>query len=209
VVVAGGEIKMSSALLQPSQCPAYILAGGHSTRFGSDKARVTIAGQPLLIHLHTLLQQSGHEVLVVADRTDRFADLGVECIADVEPECGPLAGLVAALGDRRARSGAGWILLMNCDQVHWDAKWFGRLAGSAREGSVAVAYRESDLQPIPALYHTGIQERAAASLSSRELSLKRLLMQLADRTVTVETDANPRDWSFNDPDQLAQLLAKR
>ncbi len=52
-------------------CHAYLLAGGKSSRFGSNKALVTIDGQPLLLGLIASLKNTEHQVHVVADRVDR------------------------------------------------------------------------------------------------------------------------------------------
>jgi molybdopterin-guanine dinucleotide biosynthesis protein A len=113
--------------------PAYILCGGRSRRFGSDKARTSNAGQPQLLQLRDQLVKAGHEVHFVADRADRFNDLGVSCLVDPQADSGPLAGLSCALthharsvamDDRALDRTAGWLLLVSCDQAHWDPTWY-------------------------------------------------------------------------------------
>ena len=118
--------------------PAYILCGGRSQRFGADKARVLIEGVPQLLRLSGALQRAGHEVRYVADRADRYRDLGVECLVDSRPDCGPMAGLECALQHRTAEiasyasltrageSDAIWaarLLVVSCDQAIWESSW--------------------------------------------------------------------------------------
>src|SRR5688572_23594584 len=70
------------AMASPANIPAYILCGGRSQRLGTDKARSVIDGQPQLVKLGTALSQAGHRVYYVADRADRFNDLGITCLVD-------------------------------------------------------------------------------------------------------------------------------
>ena len=50
-----------------NRVPAYILAGGKSSRLGSDKARVEIHGEPLLAHVARSLETVAAELVVIAD----------------------------------------------------------------------------------------------------------------------------------------------
>jgi len=128
---------MNTEPLGAAQCPAYILAGGQSARFGSDKALVTVEGKPLLLHLHLSLAALGHAVQVIADREDRYAALGLTCLLDAQPQSGPLAGLMTAVRHRRSLLGEGWLLLANCDQVEWFPEWL-TLLGSASTTSAST-----------------------------------------------------------------------
>lgn len=70
-----------------------ILAGGQSTRFGSDKALAMLDGRSLIDHVASSLAKQC-DALIVAGRTLE----GYDCIDDrPAPEMGPLAGLAGAL----------------------------------------------------------------------------------------------------------------
>ena len=51
--------------------PAYILSGGRSSRFGSDKARALAAGKPLILHAADTVAPVAASITVVADRPDK------------------------------------------------------------------------------------------------------------------------------------------
>ncbi len=138
---------LASRLLTPELCPAYILAGGQSTRFGSDKALVTTTAGPLLSYLHQTLAERGHAVYVVADRVDRYRQLGIECLVDQVASKGPLAGMATALQHRLDQE-TGWLLVLSCDQYFWNHAWFCCLADYVTEQVEAIAFRR-----IPRMRH--------------------------------------------------------
>jgi len=138
--------------------PSYILAGGRSSRFGSDKARALLDGEPLLCRVARSL--GDRPVTVVATSPGAYEDLGLRTIADPRPGLGPLGGLEAALRDR----GAGWILLAACDLLGLDPRWLADLE-RARGEAPAVAFRGGHWEPMPALYHTDLLEAVQARLA--------------------------------------------
>ena len=87
-----------------------VLAGGRSSRFGSDKAAALLDGRSLLDHVVERLRPFVGEV-VVCGRT--VPDL--RCLDD-RPAAGlgPLGGICAALADARVR-GYDAVLTMPCD----------------------------------------------------------------------------------------------
>ena len=87
-----------------------ILAGGRSTRFGSDKAAALLAGKPLLDHVAERLARQCDGVIVCGRNWP-----GLEAVADRPgPDLGPLGGLNAAL-HHAAEQGYDAVLSAGCD----------------------------------------------------------------------------------------------
>lgn len=132
--------------------PAYILAGGRSSRFGSDKARASLAGAPLILHQINALRKSARPTFAVARQPDQYADLGLTTIPDILPDQGPLGGLRTALTHRSR----GWIILASCDLIDLNPDWIDALtaARALHPNAPAIAFRDDRWQPFPGLYHT-------------------------------------------------------
>ena len=111
--------------------PVYIFAGGHSRRFGSDKARAEFAGVPQVVHLSRLAAQVASSVTVVASTEGVYQDLGLRTIADIQPRLGPIGGLLTAIDD----AGADWLLVMACDWVGLEADWLSNLIDKIPEAT--------------------------------------------------------------------------
>lgn len=83
-----------------------VLAGGASSRFGSDKAAALLDGRMLLDHARAALAGVVAEVVVVG-RPGGVADLP-------RPGLGPLGGIAGAL-DHAGRQGFASVLTIGCD----------------------------------------------------------------------------------------------
>ena len=75
----------------------FVLAGGRSSRMGSDKALLSYEGMDFVSRAVSTLQQLALPVRVVTDVPERFTHLSVPILVDRIPDGGPLAGLATAL----------------------------------------------------------------------------------------------------------------
>lgn len=184
---------------------AYILAGGKSSRFGADKARALIDGQPMILHLARLLETIATTVTVVADKADKYADLELTGIADLACGCGPMGGLEAALKHLNAERD--WLLLISCDLVIVKPAWIEALLEARRPSARAVSFRPDGWQPLLALYHRDLLPTVEAHLQSGELAMRALL----DSIDAVEAPL-PADWpqllQINTPSDYQRWLKR-
>jgi len=76
---------------------AFIIAGGKSRRFGSDKLMHNYLGKPLISHVADILTAIFKDVAIIADGGDRFSFLGLPWYPDIVTGAGPIAGILTAL----------------------------------------------------------------------------------------------------------------
>ncbi|WP_042349800.1 molybdenum cofactor guanylyltransferase [Bacillus massiliigorillae] len=79
------------------ECTAIILAGGKSSRMGTNKALLPIFDKTTIEHIVDCCKQVADEVIVVTNNHEQYAFLNVPLVADTYKESGPLAGLEAGL----------------------------------------------------------------------------------------------------------------
>ena len=97
-------------MLHPEDITGVVLAGGKSSRFGSNKALSLYGESSFLQHLIHKIQPYTKEV-VVAGFYPEYETLGVPVLKDVVSESGPLGGILTAL----TYSTTPWILVLTCD----------------------------------------------------------------------------------------------
>ena len=85
------------------RCSALILAGGKSRRMGRDKARLELAGRPLLARQIELARELRADKIFISGRAGAdYAAFGCEVLFDFYPEAGPLAGVERGLATATA-----------------------------------------------------------------------------------------------------------
>ncbi len=82
-----------------SRVAAFILAGGKSTRMGTDKAFVEYDGRILLERALSLARSVTPDVRIVGSQ-EKFAPFA-PVVEDIFRDCGPLGGIHSALRSSR------------------------------------------------------------------------------------------------------------
>ena len=159
-----------------------ILAGGKSSRFGSDKASALLAGRPMLDWVATALVPACSRVVVVRARGQQLppvqADITV--IDDFVAARGPLAGIVSGL---RAVSGE-FVFVTSCDAPLLQSGLVTVLASLADGFDVVCPEVEGHQQPLVSVYRVGACLPAfEAALARGEGSILRALTGLRVRDV--------------------------
>jgi molybdopterin-guanine dinucleotide biosynthesis protein A len=89
-----------------------ILAGGKSSRMGTDKSFVPLLGRPMIEHVLERVADLGQsETILIVNRPDDYAHLGPPMFSDVIPDKGSLGGIYSALHYSRSDSA----LVLACD----------------------------------------------------------------------------------------------
>lgn len=76
---------------------AVILAGGKSSRFGSDKAFIKINGMPLIERQVNALRNIFTKIIIVTNRPKKYGFKNIKIIQDIIKNRGPLGGIYSGL----------------------------------------------------------------------------------------------------------------
>lgn len=92
----------TSILSRPAhpETAGFVLAGGHSSRMGADKALELLAGQPLVVYALSILREAGLRTSIAGASSPLAAFAPV--VEDSQPGRGPLGGVCAALASTSA-----------------------------------------------------------------------------------------------------------
>lgn len=185
------------------RAPAYVLAGGRSVRFGSDKARVRLGDELLVERAAREVASVATVVTVVAREAGAYADVGLRTIADRRADAGPLAGIEAALLDANA-TGADWVLISSCDLIGLREEWLRDLFDARTAQAQAVAFRGDRWMPLPTLMRCEALGVVQTALDQNLFALWRVLETLVTTAVPA-----PAEWgraiNVNRRDDLARL----
>lgn len=158
-----------------TSCTALVLAGGASSRFGSDKTRATVDGHQLLELVTTTAAAVVDDVLVVGP----WAPEGVSSTPEPGPRRGPLGGLAHGL----ALLDTDLALVLAADHPTLRPELLASLVERAvvaiDGGSDAVVpLRAGRPEPLVACYRTGVAAVARQVLAGGRSSMRDLLDRL-------------------------------
>jgi molybdopterin-guanine dinucleotide biosynthesis protein A len=142
---------MASEQTRPA-ISGYVLAGGRSSRMGTDKALLRLAGKPLIEHAVTKLRRICADVHILSGNP-ALAPYAPR-VPDLHPGCGPIGGMESAL----THSSHHWNLFLPVDlpflpAAFLDAWVRNTLADAPRNKRIALFNVDGVPQPTVLLIH--------------------------------------------------------
>ncbi len=187
----------------------FLQAGGGSTRFGTDKALVILAGKTMLQRTGDLLASACEDVRIVAPAA-KYGNEAWPVISDQWPGEGPLGGILSALATiQDSASRADWALIVSCDMPFLTREFLAFLRDCALQSSARVVAPRSSvgLEPLCACWRADAAAaiRASFDAGTRKVTeaMKGLPMEVLDEPVWKRFDSDNRlFWNMNTPDDL-------
>lgn len=128
---------------------AFILAGGASSRMGTDKSQLLIERQTFTERIAETLLQVADSVALVGISGSQAQKSNLRTVADVYPHLGALGGIHAAL----ATCESDWAIVVACDLPFVTAELFSFLASKRLDHDAVVPIQlDGRPQPLAALY---------------------------------------------------------
>jgi len=151
---------------------AIVLAGGKSSRMGQDKSLLPFGERPLVQRVVDQLRPLFDEVILGADKPERFAFLGLKIVPDELPDQGPLMGIVSCLS--KARFDLNFVT--GCDVPSQHADLIMKMLMEAN-GVDVVMPRSADgrLEPLFAVYRKSVIAPCRSLLADGKRRITELL----------------------------------
>lgn len=180
-----------------------ILAGGKSSRMGTDKALLEINGTNFIGKIAGELNFF-EEKFFARGNCEAVSVPGWQNIPDIYPECGPIGGLHAAL--KTCRSDA--LVCVTCDMPLLKSELVRDLCDQMTEEYDAVILKETDGRIHPTC---GIYRKSAVNVFEQQiLDGNYRMMQVLDRLRVKYVTIDPQigSWqlkNINTPEDLREL----
>jgi molybdopterin-guanine dinucleotide biosynthesis protein A len=201
----------------------YVLAGGRSARMGTDKAFLSLAGRPLIHHAVAKLRHLCADVHILAG-TQPSAEFPAQAaranalaahsplVFDLHPNCGPIAGIEAAL----AHSPHQWNLILPVDMPLLPAELLDRWAREVilqRNARAAVFQVAGIAHAMPLMIHREAATGIAGAIARGQFALIAAVEQAAreseGNSLVLTSAHGPEAWfaNLNTPEDFAQAEA--
>jgi molybdopterin-guanine dinucleotide biosynthesis protein A len=185
---------------------AVILAGGRSSRMGSNKALLPYRGGLFIESIHRRLAALFPEVLLVTNTPEQYDFLPCRKAGDIYPDMGALAGLHSGLH----HSATPHIFAVACDMPYLDDRLIRYLVGQRHKGDLVIPEGEGGFEPLHAVYGRACLPHMEESLRANRRRIvsffDRVQLVKVDRGISAAFDPEFRSFSnINTPDDYYAL----
>lgn len=156
------------------QAAGVVLAGGKSSRMGTDKAMLMLDGRTLLERSVDKLKQSFSEIIIVDNGKVKYNLPGVREISDIYHDCGPIGGIHASLSNAKHDR----VFVAACDLPFWGKGLAELLVKSCRGYDAAVPCIGCYFEPLLAVYSKSCLEIIEANLKEKNYKVSELYKSL-------------------------------
>lgn len=184
---------------------ALILAGGRSSRMGTDKAWLVVEGQSLLARQMLLARELGAAQVFVSGRSGAdYSSCGCEVLHDRIVDAGPFGGVERAM---QAMS-ADLLLVMAVDLPKMSLSTLRVLADGCTNTRGIIPRLGKHLEPLVAFYPRAAISIAEQFAAREDYSVSRFAQACVDEGLAVFHDVTSECvqdfFNWNTPDSLHQ-----
>ena len=158
-----------------------ILAGGKSSRMGTDKGMMFFEGRPMIQHILDPMAKICKRILIITSNP-MYGMFGFELVKDEQPDYGPVMGILSGL--RRSESDLN--LVLSCDAPFVDFDLMKRLVLNSDEVDVVAASSSKGVHPLIAIYKRDCLSEFEQAVKENEHRLRTVVEQFKVREFKLE-----------------------
>ncbi len=173
---------------------AIILAGGKSSRMGSDKSLLKFGGKTLIEHVVNAVKPYVKTVLVVTNEAEKYDFLrDVFFVLDIEKNQGPFIGLISGIQAADTK----WSFVTSCDMPLIDGNIIDYLWKRKNYHIVSPSSNDG-YQPLISLYSRDILPYAKKMMSENIRSINRFIATMENLGYVDKIDENKLKKKFGE-----------
>lgn len=185
---------------------ALILAGGKSSRMGSDKALLKLKEETILEDLAQLTTSIFSETFIIASQSKNYKKLNLReavILNDLWENKGPMVGLYTGLSYSTHQINC----VLTCDMPLVDRSLLRQLAEGWQDEYDAVCPQDSDgrMQPFPAIYSRSSRHLIRLLLERGETAMRRLFDILVIKPVVLNKEKSELLMNMNTEKDYEQI----
>jgi molybdenum cofactor guanylyltransferase len=176
------ESKESAACLT-----GLVLAGGKSSRMGSDKGLMLFRNRPLVTFALDALIPFCKEILISTNNED-YSKFGFPLVKDIHKGIGPMGGLHGGL----KASTCDHLLVLSCDMPFVDGEVIEKLLSARNNFDAVVMGFQNEIIPVCACYSKSILPVLEKHIARQHFKMKLFINELKNKVIWLDDDDGTR-----------------
>lgn len=173
-----------------------VMAGGKSSRMGSDKGLVDFEGKPMVKYAIDLLS-AYFKTLIISSNDRNYEMFNLPLVPDFHKNCGPICGLHAVMKQVETP----YVFILSCDMPLMTALVIEKLLASLNDDEIVVPRLFNEkIEPLCAIYSVSLLNRIEKQMFHACYKMTELIKASASSYVDFR-DAAPF-YNINHPNEL-------
>lgn len=188
-------------MIRKNDITGIVLAGGKSSRIGSDKGFLILNGSTFMSLIIKTVEPFVNDIIIVSNNSD-YDVFKLKRVEDILEDAGPLAGLYSGLYESETE----YNLVLSCDVPLINSVVLNKLIkGFDAEKDVIQLKSKNKTMPLIALYKRHCLHHCMDLLQKGERRLRTAVEQLNSKTIELDPDLDQYVRNINTVSELKKI----
>jgi len=185
-------------MIKKRNITGIILAGGKSSRMGTDKGHLELNNKSFIQYSIEALKPLVSEILIVSDNLD-YDTFGLKRITDIVKDAGPVAGICSGL----KASSSEFNIILSCDIPLITSKILQKLIDNIDNSSQIIQIEsKGKSMPLIALYKKQVLNTFNTFLQKDERRLRVVIKSCISKNIVLEKELEFSTMNVNTQNEL-------
>jgi molybdopterin-guanine dinucleotide biosynthesis protein A len=161
----------------------YILAGGKSSRMGTDKGLLLFEGKPMIQYVIEQMQPIFDKLVIVSNNPE-YEKFGLEVIPDLIKDIGPAGGIYTALHHSEAKMN----FMVSCDMPFVTQEAIAFIVKNAVENQIVLLENQGKLEPLFGLYAKDCEAVWLQLIQQKTIKLQDMVSYFKLKIIPIENN---------------------
>jgi molybdopterin-guanine dinucleotide biosynthesis protein A len=178
-----------------------ILAGGKSSRMGTDKGLLKLDNSTFIERVASVLKPFVNDIIVVSDH-NAHGTFGMQRIEDLYKDAGPLSGILSGLKHSKTENN----IVLSCDIPFISEALLRHLIINSKDNALINQIEcEGKTMPLIATYKKQCASAIQKALDNDERRVRVLVKSLNPNTISVDSNYKLMVENINTPEEYKTL----
>ena len=161
----------------------YILAGGKSSRMGTDKGLLLFEGKPMIQYVIEQMQPIFDKLVIVSNNPE-YEKFGLEVIPDLIKDIGPAGGIYTALHHSEAKLN----FMVSCDMPFLTKEAIAFIVKNADENQIVLLENQGKLEPLFGIYTRDCKAVWLQLIQQKKVKLQEMVSHFKLKIIPIENN---------------------
>lgn len=161
----------------------YILAGGKSSRMGTDKGLLLFEGKPMIQYVIDQMQAVFTKVVIVSNNPE-YEKFGLEVLPDLIKDIGPAGGIYTALQHSETQ----FIFVVSCDMPFVTAAAIEFIINNTKDNQIVLIENKGRIEPLFGIYAKTCEQAWLHLIEQHKIKLQEMVLHFKWKIIPVENN---------------------